>query len=631
MTQKKKRAVKLAAPFAVVLVACAIFSVGDVCSAADESITDIDKKIIVDCFLGRGTIRRTGGALSVRPVPGQHVRISKLECDTRNGESILYDAADPRTALQLWSGPAKDGDPEAQNRLGQIYELGIGTEPDYNEAAKFYRRAADAGSRAAALNLASLYDRGLGVAKDPAKAKQYYVTASGGKAARNTDDVATFARKLEASRREIDQLDLKVLTASTDSKAATEAEAARKKWETAMRTDVSGSPFVLMDVGPDAGSRPTITLVDPNLVSTRGLDRVVVPDNVRSREIVGRVRARNGVSTVRVNDIVAATDRLGFFSVRVPVQTAGSRVEIVAVDRKGVRETRSFFLQPNTATSNVDVRSPRSETKTRFGNYYALVIGNHRYGARRSNEPTSPGARDDWPDLANAERDARAVASLLQRKYSFTRVQLMIDGTHDQILNAVNAYVSELDSSDNLLIYYAGHGQFDLGKRGYWIPVDAETQRNTRWIVNLQITDLLSKMRARKVLIVSDSCYGGAMAAAENGAVATLRTGLTDAVRIDGAPPMVDARSRVLLASGFLSPVPDAGGVDHSLFAQALLDVLGANSGVMEGFQLFAAVEARMLYAARSRVRDHSPVYAAIAHAGHEGGDFFFVPTPSSR
>jgi hypothetical protein len=136
---------------------------------------------------------------------------------------------------------------------------------------------------------------------------------------------------------------------------------------------------------------------------------------------------------------------------------------------------------------------------------------------------------------------------------------------------------------------------------------------------------------ARKVLIVSDSCYGGAMAAAENGAVATLRTGLTDAVRIDGAPPMVEARSRVMLASGFLSPVPDTGGVDHSLFAQALLDVLGANTGVMEGFQLFAAVEARMLYGARRRLQDHSPVYAAIAHAGHEGGDFFFVPTPSGR
>ena len=31
----------------------------------------------------------------------------------------------------------------------------------------------------------------------------------------------------------------------------------------------------------------------------------------------------------------------------------------------------------------------------------------------------------------------------------------------------------------------------------------------------MQITDLLAKMQARKVLIVSDSCYGGAMAFAE--------------------------------------------------------------------------------------------------------------------
>jgi TPR repeat protein len=95
-------------------------------------------------FPGTRDGKKDGRSDQRAPGAGQHLRISKLECDTRQGESILYDAADPRTALQLWSGPAKDGDPEAQNRLGQIYELGIGTEPDYNEAAKLYRRAADA-------------------------------------------------------------------------------------------------------------------------------------------------------------------------------------------------------------------------------------------------------------------------------------------------------------------------------------------------------------------------------------------------------------------------------------------------------------------------------------------------------
>ena len=38
-----------------------------------ESVTDIDKAIIVDCFLGRGTVRKIGGAMGVRPTPGQRV------------------------------------------------------------------------------------------------------------------------------------------------------------------------------------------------------------------------------------------------------------------------------------------------------------------------------------------------------------------------------------------------------------------------------------------------------------------------------------------------------------------------------------------------------------------------------
>src|SRR4051812_35998490 len=306
-------AAKFALPYSAVLMAFAIFSVGNAHSAVnDESITDIDKKIIVDCFLGRGTVRKTGGAVSVRPSPGQHRQISKLECDSRGGESILYDAANPRTAIQLWSGLAEAGDKDASNRLCQIYEMGIGTEPDYDAAAKWYRRAVTAGSRAAALNLASLHDRGKGVPQDRSKAEQYYRMAAGAPSTQNTGSVEASTRKLQASQRHIDQLQVKAWVESGDTQVATEAEleVARKTLEKVLGTDASGnvSSVLLMEVGEEAGGRPTITLLDPNLVSTRGLDRVVVPDQVKVREIVGRVRAKNGVSSVHVNDTVAVTD-----------------------------------------------------------------------------------------------------------------------------------------------------------------------------------------------------------------------------------------------------------------------------------------------------------------------------------
>jgi hypothetical protein len=591
--------------------------------ASTASVTEIDKAIIVDCFLGRGTVRKVGGAMGVRAVPGQRVRISKLECDARGGESILYDAADPATAIQLWSAPAAAGDKDAQNRLGQIYELGIGRDPDYAEAAKWYRRAADAGHRAAAINLASLYDRGEGVPKDMAKAAQYYGLAQPGTgSAAGSGELKEAKQRLDASQRRIAELEAALLMAKgagqPSAAVAAELASAQKSLDDLLapgeiRPKLTG---LVMEVGGEAGNRPVITVLDPNIVATRGSADVKLGGEIKIKDVVGRVRAKNGIADIRINNAPANADRFGFFSTSLPVDKAGTRVEIVAVDRAGERETLSFVMHPGSWPERVGVPGRIDAPSLVFGNYYALVIGNRHYVDR------------GWSELPNAESDARAIAEVLQKKYAFKRVQLVIDGTYEQILNAINDYAKSLAPTDNLLIYYAGHGQLDLGKRGYWIPTDAETERNTKWILNVQITDLLLKSTARKILVVSDSCYSGAMTAAENGAVPTIRTGLPDAQRISVAKGMVDAVSRVMLTSGALSPVAEGGGGGHSLFARAFLDVLDANNGVLEGYQLFAALEARVMHASQGRYRDQTPLYAAIQHAGHEGGDFFFVAAP---
>lgn len=103
-----------------------------------------------------------------------------IECETRGGLYVLFDAADPATALKIWLDSARQGDANAQNRVGQIYELGIGTMPNYEEAAKWYGVAADNGSRSAAINLVALYDQGLGVPKDRRAAEELYRKAQSG-------------------------------------------------------------------------------------------------------------------------------------------------------------------------------------------------------------------------------------------------------------------------------------------------------------------------------------------------------------------------------------------------------------------------------------------------------------------
>jgi len=69
-----------------------------------------------------------------------------------------------------------------------------------------------------------------------------------------------------------------------------------------------------------------------------------------------------------------------------------------------------------------------------------------------------------------------------------------------------------------------------------------------------------------------------------------------------------------------------AGGGEHSVFAKALLGVLQELDGVTDGQQIYQEVAARVAYDANRYEVEHTPQYAPIKFAGHESGDFLFVP-----
>ena len=64
-----------------------------------------------------------------------------------------YRSGDYKTAYQLIKPQAEKGDANAQFILGFLYDEGKGVPQDYTEAAKWYRRAAEQGNKAARHNL----------------------------------------------------------------------------------------------------------------------------------------------------------------------------------------------------------------------------------------------------------------------------------------------------------------------------------------------------------------------------------------------------------------------------------------------------------------------------------------------
>ena len=70
----------------------------------------------------------------------------------------------------------------------------------------------------------------------------------------------------------------------------------------------------------------------------------------------------------------------------------------------------------------------------------------------------------------------------------------------------------------------------------------------------------------------------------------------------------------------------DGGGGNHSIFANAFIKALKNNNSLLEGQELYRNVAANIVAVAAQYGVEQVPRYAPVAHAGHEAGEFFFMP-----
>lgn len=462
--------------------------------------------------------------------------------------------------------------------------------------------------------------------------------------ARRAEDARALARELDAARRANAERQEALVQARQDTDAARAAAAEERR-----RLDVAGARLLareaelvaqrqeserlgraLAEAATLASTRqaeierlaqpapnvamagPEVVIVEPALTRTRDIVPVATAA-LGERRVVGRVTAPAGIVSVTVNDRAVTTNEFGVFTTDVAMAAGDSPVVVSAVDRQGKRGEARFLLRaPTPAAPAAPVAATTRAARpagVEFGSYHALVIGNNDYRT--------------LPDLASPVNDATELARLLEQRYGF-RTTLLLNADRYQILSALNTLRETLTAKDNLLIYYAGHGELDeVNQRGHWLPVDAERDSTANWIPSTAITDILNIMNARQILLVADSCYSGALT---RSSVGRLAAGMTDAERAHWLRTMATRRSRTALTSGGLAPVMDAGGGRHSVFAKALLEVLAANDEILDGQRLHREVAARVAYAAANLRFDQVPEYAPIRFAGHEAGEFFLVP-----
>ena len=82
------------------------------------------------------------------------------------------------TALRSWLPMAQDGNAEAQNNMGHMYEEGFGVAQNYATAMEWYRQAAASGLAEAEHNIGLLYNNGYGVAQNFIEAVKWFKLAA---------------------------------------------------------------------------------------------------------------------------------------------------------------------------------------------------------------------------------------------------------------------------------------------------------------------------------------------------------------------------------------------------------------------------------------------------------------------
>ncbi len=401
--------------------------------------------------------------------------------------------------------------------------------------------------------------------------------------------------------------------------AASEAAIARYEQEVAAlskkakQSTVAKKEVAANKVVATVTDGPAIEIIDPPMAVTRSIPAVFAPRGLPKLEIIGRVSAPDELLTFKVNGRKLSLNDNGLFQVEEPVGTSEKKVQMLAIDRSGKKTQMQFMIIPKAAdgaaTTPAKKGAGSAPTRIEFGSYHALVIGNKEY--------------DNLTNLNTPVNDARAIEKILRTKYGY-KTQLLLNANRYQILSALNKLRETLTEDDNLLIYYAGHGELDgVNQRGFWLPVDAEPDNSANWISNVAITDMLNIMNAKHVMVVADSCYSGSLTRAS---IARLQGGMSSKKKNKWYKLMAKARTRTVLTSGGVKPVLDSGGGEHSIFARAFIDVIDGNSQIMEGYQLYREVLARVKKNAKRLRVEQNPQYAPLKYAGHEAGEFFFLP-----
>lgn len=371
------------------------------------------------------------------------------------------------------------------------------------------------------------------------------------------------------------------------------------------KANIYANYFSVYELSSSDVSKPLLYLMQPE----QGERANLLKCGERNPLIKGKTNDQSGIKEVRINDIPVPVSPEGFFAYTLNFKEKEEymEVKIEVMDNNGNVVSKNFTLRyingykrvnpadENTPIAVVEDAKPE-EVKgagPKTHKNYALFIGIKKY--------------DYWMDLNNTLLDCKAVSKVLLDKYEFdmSRMVFAYDdrATRSGILSIMDSLGKKLTESDNLLIYYAGHGFYDSTKvEGYWIPQDGQIDKPYSYVSNTEILASIRAMKVQHTFLIADACFSGSIFVRGN------------------AKPDEVSRSRWAFTSGDIEYVEDGVPGKNSPFATYLIQELENNPRpAIRVDDLVSAVREKVSHNA-----SQTPKGMPMKNVGDEGGIFVF-------
>lgn len=196
---------------------------------------------------------------------------------------------------------------------------------------------------------------------------------------------------------------------------------------------------------------------------------------------------------------------------------------------------------------------------------YALLIGTDKY--------------DNWSDLVNPVYDVETISGILEENYNFDTEVLTNPEQQDFLVKIKEYSQKKYKPQDQLLIFIAGHGQFDEAFGEGYIVTKGSLQNDeakTTYIPHSVLRNIIDNIPCEHILLVMDVCFSGTFDPVIARSRASVYEDLDDAELL---VRKLSKKTRRYLTSGGKEYVSDGVPGSHSPFAQRFIEILKSRGG----------------------------------------------------